>query len=140
MKIDAVFDRWRSCFPSYGDSALAAGDSAVRVIAPGLRGEENARTVNPLVEDQRKGVLIMATFLKSEAEVLVLANDMKAGLTANAEDFADPPVSPTMLSACIVSVQTAMDKVTAARSAAEAATEEKAAAMAALVTAIKKNL
>jgi len=82
----------------------------------------------------------MAKFPKSEAEVLVLANDMKAGLGAHEELFPDPPVPVTTLTTALATVQTALDRLTAARSAAETATAEKVAAFETLVEAMKTNL
>jgi len=82
----------------------------------------------------------MPKFPKMESEILVLASEMKAGLTAHEEFFPDPPVSTVNLTAAIAAVQNALDKVLEARSAAEAATAEKVEAFETLVAAMKTNL
>jgi hypothetical protein len=82
----------------------------------------------------------MANFPKSESEILVLANDVKAGLAENVEVYPLPPVPPEALTTILTSLQTSMEKVTAARAAAEAATEEKVALLEHLVTLLKKDL
>jgi hypothetical protein len=75
-----------------------------------------------------------------ESQILVLANEMKAGLTAHEDYFPEPPVAPATLTTALTAVQAAMDKVLAAKTAAEAATAEKVAALEVLVEAMKTDL
>jgi hypothetical protein len=82
----------------------------------------------------------MPSFPKSEAEVLVLAGDLKAGLAAHEEVFPEPPIPATTLTTALTALQAAMDKVTAARAASESATLAKVEALEVLVEAMKKDL
>jgi hypothetical protein len=82
----------------------------------------------------------MANFPKSDLEIVALGNNVKTGLTAHADVYPDPPVPAATLTSVLTAVQTAMDKVTAARAEAEKATEDKVMLIKTLATMLKKNL
>ena len=71
-------------------------------------------------------------FPSKESDIIVLAQDLSAGLGANPSVFPAPPVSPADLQARMSAYITARDAATAAAAAAQQATAAKAAALAAL--------
>jgi hypothetical protein len=87
-----------------------------------------------------KGEWTMGKFPKGESDVLYLANEMKAGLTAHEDFFPDPPVTAQTLTTAITAFQTAIDQMTEAYRTAETATAAKVAALEALVAVMKKDL
>ncbi len=88
----------------------------------------------------------MARFPSKEAEVLVLAQELTTGLTANAATFPSPPVVPDAppptpsLTLMTSEYTTARDAAVAAAAAAEQATTTKDEALQALVDAMKDDL
>ncbi len=82
----------------------------------------------------------MARFPKSEAEILALANDMQAGLAANAAVFPAPPVAPADLQTAMATYITARDAAVAAAAAAQQATAAKDEALQALTDDMKDDL
>ena len=84
--------------------------------------------------------MIMGNFPKSEAEIIVLGNEVKAGLATHTSIYPEPPIPSSEMATILTAMQAAIDKVTAARAAAEGATVEKVAALENLVSALKKNL
>jgi hypothetical protein len=82
----------------------------------------------------------MALFPTTEPQIMALAASVKSGLQTHAEIYPTPPVSLEALSATLVALQAAMDKVTEAKAAAEVATEEKLALIETLITQLKKEL
>jgi len=82
----------------------------------------------------------MARFPLKEAEILALANDMAAGLAANAATFPAPPVAPADLQTAMGAYITARDAAVAATAAAEQATAAKNEALQALTDDMKADL
>jgi hypothetical protein len=82
----------------------------------------------------------MANFPKSEAEIIALANNVKAGLAAHTTVFPEPPVTTGVLTETLTSLQEVIEQTLAARAAAEAATVQKVALLDTLVTLLKKDL
>ena len=82
----------------------------------------------------------MARFPLKEAEILALANDMAAGLAANAAVFPAPPVAPADLQTAMATYITARDAAVAAAAAAEQATASKDEALQALTDDMKDDL
>lgn len=84
--------------------------------------------------------MAQSKFPRSEAEVLVLGNNVKEGLTTHLAVYPEPPVAPAALTAAITALQDAMLVVKNVRAAAEEATEQKLAALETLVTLLKKDI
>lgn len=82
----------------------------------------------------------MARFPSKEAEVLALAQDMTAGLTANAATYPAPPVAPAGLQARIDAYTAFRDAAVAALAAAEQATASKNEALQLLTDDMKSDL
>ncbi len=82
----------------------------------------------------------MARFPLKEAEILALANDMAAGLAANAATFPAPPVAPADLQTAMAAYITARDAAVAAAAAAEQATAAKDEALQTLTDDMKDDL
>ena len=82
----------------------------------------------------------MARFPRSEAETVALAQNIAAGLTANAAVYPTPPVLPVDLQALVDSYNTASDDAVAARAASEQATATKDAGLEELVNAMQSIL
>ncbi len=82
----------------------------------------------------------MARFPLKEAEILALANDMQAGLAANAAVFPAPPVAPADLQTAMGAYITARDAAIAATAAAEQTTASKDEALQALADDMKADL
>ena len=82
----------------------------------------------------------MAQFPRSEAEILVLAQEMAAGLAANVVTYPSPPVSLLDLNSAAGAYVVANTGAVAAQAAAELATGTKNDALAALVDAMKDDL
>ena len=82
----------------------------------------------------------MARFPLKEAEILALANDMQAGLAANAAIYPSPPVAPADLQTAMAAYITARDAAVAAAAAAEQATAAKDEALQALTDDMKADL
>ena len=82
----------------------------------------------------------MATFPKSEAETLVLANEIKTGLANNTTVYPTPPVTTTAIETLILTLQTAQNAVIEARAIAEQATISKLAALENLAKAMKREI
>ena len=82
----------------------------------------------------------MAQFPRTEGEVLILAQNIVAGLTANAATYPAPPVLPAALQAVLDSFVTLQNDVAAARAAAEQATTLKDAGLEELTDAMKTDL
>ncbi|OHB58990.1 MAG: hypothetical protein A2Y12_19660 [Planctomycetes bacterium GWF2_42_9] len=82
----------------------------------------------------------MANFPRTESDVYVLSQKVKAGLESSSEIFPAPPVAPADMDQLLEALNTAQAAVNTARAAAEAATEAKLAAMEALAAATKKNI
>jgi len=82
----------------------------------------------------------MARFPDREAEIKELAQNILAGLTANAGDFPAPPVAPAGLQALLDSFITLCDEQVAAQATAEQATTTKKAGLDELVTAMRADL
>lgn len=82
----------------------------------------------------------MATFPRTEAQVKVLAQNLAAGLTANAADFPTPPVTSVALQALLTSLITLSDEQVTAQAAAELATQTKTAGLDEMVAAMKADL
>ena len=75
-----------------------------------------------------------------EAEVLALAQNVQAGLAANANVFPDPPVTPEVLSEHIAAYQAAKAVLTAAQAAVQSALVDKDRALDAVKDAVKPDL
>ncbi len=82
----------------------------------------------------------MPKFPTTEADILVLAQQLKSGLAAHAAVYPEPPVLPADLTAAVTALQAAMEAATNARAAAEAATAQKLAMLTELVNLMKKDL
>ena len=82
----------------------------------------------------------MASFPKREAEILALAEALKAGLQANGAIFPSPPVSWMWLSLNKSICYSRRDTALAAAAAAEAATTAKDEALETLADAMKADL
>ncbi len=82
----------------------------------------------------------MAQFPRSEAEILVLAQEMAAGLAANPATYPSPPVAVLDLTTAAAAYVVANTGAVAAQAAAELATGTKNDALAALVDAMKDDL
>lgn len=67
----------------------------------------------------------MARFPKREAEIAEMAGEMVNGLTANADDFPAPPMTPEELGAALDSYRAAHDAAVTAHSAAVEAVDAK---------------
>jgi hypothetical protein len=88
----------------------------------------------------KMGGCVMGTFPRTEADILILANDVKAGLTAHVDIYPEPPVAATTLTTALTALQSMNDRVTAARAASEAATAEKVTMLETVVEMLKKDL
>ena len=82
----------------------------------------------------------MAQFPRTEPQVIVLAQDMAAGLAANAAVYPAPPVAPADLQTRMAAYITARDAAVAATAAAEQATASKDEALQALADDTKADL
>ncbi len=82
----------------------------------------------------------MAQFPRTEPQVIVLAQDMSAGLAANAAVYPAPPVAPADLQTAMAAYITARDAAVAAAAAAEQATAAKNEALQALTDDMKADL
>lgn len=82
----------------------------------------------------------MARFPRSEAEIVALAQNIIAGLTANAATYPAPPVLPVDLQALVDSFNTLSDDAVAARAASEQATGTKEAGLEEVVNAMQSIL
>jgi hypothetical protein len=82
----------------------------------------------------------MARFPKSEAQILALANNLAAGLTANALIYAAPPTAPAALTTQIDGYNTALAALAAAQAAAKQATIDKDDALDTLVASMRSDL
>jgi CheY-like chemotaxis protein len=82
----------------------------------------------------------MARFPRTEAQILALANNLAAGLTANALIFATPPLAPADLTIQIDGYNTALAALAAAQAAAKQATIDKDDALDALVASMRSDL
>ena len=82
----------------------------------------------------------MAQFPRAEGEILVLAQNLIAGLTANAATYPAPPVAPAALQAVLDSFNTLQADAAAAKAAAEQATTLKVAGLEELTDAMKSDL
>ncbi len=82
----------------------------------------------------------MARFPLKESEIVVLAQDMSSGLTANATVYPAPPVAPADLQTAMGAYITARDAAVAATAAAEEATAAKNEALQALTDDMKADL
>jgi len=82
----------------------------------------------------------MAQFPIKEAEIVALANDIAAGLAANAAVFPAPPVAPADLQTQLGAYVTARDAAVAAQAAAEQATAVKNEALQLLTDDMKADL
>jgi hypothetical protein len=82
----------------------------------------------------------VATFPRTEADIVALADQMIAGLTANPDIFPAPLTDPRELADLRAAFWQARDKATDAEVAAKEATLEKRAALKRLVLAMKSDL
>ncbi len=82
----------------------------------------------------------MAKFPRSEAEIVALAQNMVAGLTANAATYPAPPVLPVDLQTLVDSFNTLADDAVAARAASEQVTATKEAGLEEVVNAMQSIL
>jgi len=82
----------------------------------------------------------MATFPRTEPDILALAQTMSAGLAANAAVYPAPPVAVVDLTSLISGYSTAKDALVAAQAAAEEATTAKDTALEALTDGMKSDL
>ncbi len=82
----------------------------------------------------------MATFPRTEADIMALADRMIAGLIANSDIFAAPLTSPTELADLRAAFWEARDKARDAEVAAKEATRKKREALRRLVLAMKREL
>lgn len=82
----------------------------------------------------------MAQFPRTEPQVIVLAQDISAGLTANTAVFPAPPVPPADLQNRMTDYITARDAAVAAAAAAEQAIAAKNEALQALTDDMKADL
>ena len=82
----------------------------------------------------------MAQFPRTEPQVIVLAQDMAAGLAANAAVYPAPPVAPADLQTAMAAYITARDAAVVAAAAAEKATAAKDEALQSLADDMKDDL
>jgi hypothetical protein len=82
----------------------------------------------------------MASFPKSEAEIVALGHSLASGLTADASIFTDPPVAPVQITSLLTAFNTAQHNVEDTRGNAEAAVAAKLETLQALIDAMKKDL
>lgn len=82
----------------------------------------------------------MARFPRSEAEIVALAQNIIAGLTANAGTYPAPPVLPADPETLVDSFNTLSDDAVAARAASEQATATKEASLEEAVNAMQSIL
>lgn len=82
----------------------------------------------------------MSKFPNSEADILVLANEMTSGLGSHSDIYPAPPVDPIEMGTVIQNLISAQNAATEAKAAAEAATAAKMEALEAIVDAMKKDL
>jgi len=82
----------------------------------------------------------MARFPTREAEIMALAQNIIAGLSAGGADFPAPPVAVAALQADADAAQSADDAAIAAHSAAKAATTVKKAAYRKLIRSMRADL
>ena len=82
----------------------------------------------------------MAKFPRTEPQTVILAQDIAAGLTANAAIYPSPPVAAADLQTGIEAYITARDAAVAAQAAAEQATAAKNEALQALTDDMKADL
>jgi hypothetical protein len=82
----------------------------------------------------------MATFPKSESEVLALAQDIAGDLANHPNLFPAPPVAPDGLRKLIVDYTRSRDEWTVAQARAVEATAAKQARLSALTDAMQSNL
>jgi len=82
----------------------------------------------------------MATFPRTEPQIVALAQEMVTGLTANVAIYADPPITPAALTTKLTAYTTARNAAVAAQAAAEDTTATKDAALAALTDDMKRDI
>lgn len=82
----------------------------------------------------------MATFPRTEPEIVALAEAMEVGLTVNIAIYPAPPVLPLDLTGLKIAYIGAVNDAVAARAAAEAATTDKDDALDGLVDAMKSDI
>jgi len=82
----------------------------------------------------------MASFPTKENDVLVLAQEMKSGLTANPIIYPEPPVPTLDLGNMLTALTSAQNSLVAAQAASEAAVQAKLNALEALTEAMKKDI
>jgi len=82
----------------------------------------------------------MATFPRSEPEIVALAQAVKTGLEENAEAYPTPPVDPVNLDVRIQTFLQTKDTATAAQASAQQAIAEKNDALQDLTDDLKSNL
>jgi len=82
----------------------------------------------------------MATFPRTEPQILTLAQEMVTGLTANAATYPDPPEAPANLTTKLTAYTTARNAAVAAQAAAAQATATKDDALTALADAMKRDI
>ena len=82
----------------------------------------------------------MATFPKSEMEILGLAQEMSNGLANNVATYPAPPVLPAALSTAMSAYLVAKNEVTELQAKAELAVQTKNEALATLVEDMKEDL
>jgi len=82
----------------------------------------------------------MAKFPKSESDIVVLAETVIAGLSANSTVYSMPPISIEQLTTRLQDYQAARNAAVAAQAAAEEATLAKDKALAALTKDLRTNL
>jgi hypothetical protein len=83
---------------------------------------------------------VMGPFPRTEPQILVLANNLLAGLTTAAADFPSPPADVPVLTADIAAYNAALANLVAAQAAAKQATVDKNAALDALVASMRSDL
>lgn len=82
----------------------------------------------------------MATFPKAESEVATLASTVGVGLAGHTDVYPEPPVAVTALANLSQAYAGAYNAAIAAQAAAEQATRNKEAALAALIEGLKTDL
>ena len=82
----------------------------------------------------------MSVFPTKENDVVVLAQEMKSGLTANPLVYPEPPVATLDLTSLITGLTNAQNALVAAQAAAEASVQAKLDALEALTEAMKKDI
>jgi hypothetical protein len=82
----------------------------------------------------------MATFPRTESDIVALAQEMKSGLQDNAAVYPNPPYSPDSINARTWAFINARDAAVAASAAAEEATAKKQEELQELIDAMKSDL